>query len=389
MGKQGIVYKLLHLLNYNTVAKTAISLMSIHMRSPRVYIDGYPLENRAQRGIARVVTEAISRTYNVIDYTIGHENPIIYPIYGAAFRTCRRGQDQKDLRTRLGLRKMPLPKPSILEGEFDVFHSAYFITCPVQQIHKIQHVHDMIPELLPRMMGRWGQRESTRKASAIRQADTLICVSHATKSALLEVHPQLKSRIEVVPHGGDHLCRDQKPIFEVAARPYVLFVGHRTTYKNFEVVLKAVTSKRWPSWLRLLVVGDLPSNQECEYVAKHRVRDRIEWLSNVMDEQLAELYNQAGAFVFPSKMEGFGLPILEAQLNGCPLVASDIPVFREVAGNAAVFFSPDSPDELLDAIQTALDERLALIERGFVNAARYSWEAAATQLVNIYRSCLQ
>ena len=123
----------------------------------------------------------------------------------------------------------------------------------------MQHVYDMIPELLPEIMGRWGRLESKRKAVAINQADTLICISHATKLAVLQVHPQLQKRIEVVPLGGNHLCHAREPVEKIVRAPYVLFVGHRHTYKNFEVVLKALTTKSWPAGCRLLVVGRPPT----------------------------------------------------------------------------------------------------------------------------------
>jgi hypothetical protein len=173
---------------------------------PRVYLDGYPLENTAQRGIVRVVTETVARSCNVVEYTIGHQNPLLYSLPGVSFRVCRRDRREAGEFSRFRMRNCK-PLIPMADGEFDVFHSTYFIACPVRQIHKIQHVYDMIPEQLPEVMGRWGRLESKRKAAAIKQADTLVCISNATKAAVLQVHPDLQKRIEVVPLGGDHLCR--------------------------------------------------------------------------------------------------------------------------------------------------------------------------------------
>ena len=119
------------------------------------------------------------------------------------------------------------------------------------------------------------------------------------------------------------------------------------------------------------------------------VRSQIDWAGHVSDERLADLYNRAAAFVFPSKMEGFGIPVLEAQQNFCPLVASDIPVFREVAGDGAVYFMPDDPAGLGQAVDHAVSDRGSLIERGTANAARFSWAHAAARMIEIYRSFLQ
>jgi glycosyltransferase involved in cell wall biosynthesis len=133
----------------------------------------------------------------------------------------------------------------------------------------------------------------------------------------------------------------------------------------------------------------MPSIRERIQVTYYGVQSKIEWLGNVTDDRLAELYNNAGAFVFPSRLEGFGIPVLEAQLNFCPLVASDIPVFREIAGDGAVYFSPTDSADLLAAIDRAINERSTLQELGRANAFRYSWEAAAVKMVNIYNSCVQ
>ncbi len=353
---------------------------------PRVYLDGYPLENLLQRGIARVVMETVARSCNDIDYTIGTENPLLYEIAGVSFHSCMRDRNQAGEFSRFTRRKKVSWKLSSASSKFDVYQSAFFIPCPELEIHQIQYVYDMIPEQLPDIMGRWGYLESKRKSAAIEQADTLVCISHATRDALLAIHPHLQTRIEVVPLGGEHLCRAREPIATIVHAPYVLFVGHRHAYKNFEVVLRALASTFWPPELRLLVVGRPATIHERLLTAFYGVRARIDWTGYVSDDKLAELYNRASAFVFPSLMEGFGIPVLEAQLNFCPLVASDIPVFREVAGDGAVYFKPTDPDGLANAVIQASNNRSSLIERGSVNAQKFSWNRAATKMIDIYKA---
>jgi len=106
----------------------------------------------------------------------------------------------------------------------------------------------------------------------------------------------------------------------------------------------------------------------------------------VSDEILASLYQRAQALVFPTLFEGFGLPVLEANSLGLPVACSDLPVLHEVAGAAAVFFDPYSPDSIADAIWSVLTNpglRRQLTERGLTNAKRYSWQKTAEQFLDI------
>jgi glycosyltransferase involved in cell wall biosynthesis len=99
-------------------------------------------------------------------------------------------------------------------------------------------------------------------------------------------------------------------------------------------------------------------------------------------------YAGAAAFIFPSLAEGFGLPVIEAMGCGCPVIASDIPVFREVAGDAALFFDPHDPAALADMMRRSLDSsvRTPLASAGRKRAADFSWDKSATILRGVYES---
>ena len=113
----------------------------------------------------------------------------------------------------------------------------------------------------------------------------------------------------------------------------------------------------------------------------------VRFLGRVSDENLRQLYNQAVCFIFPSIYEGFGLPLLEAMTCGCPVLASDIPVFREVCGDAAIYFDPYDETSIRDSIERFLKmddngkKRLQVL--GYENAQRFSWEKSAQHIISI------
>ena len=342
-----------------------------------VWVDGYPIENRLQRGIGRVAHETLLRSSTRIAYTVGLDAPLCWPeIDGVQYHNYAR-------RTR-GKFSIQID-PSGPLPDCPIYHSYFFVPCPVKDRVVVQHVHDMIPERLPGIMGRWGRGESRRKKVAIDQADALICLSDATRQELLAHYPYLADKPVFVVHpAGDHLAAKQTGSKD--ADDYVLYVGHRHVYKNFRIILKAMATGAWPRQLRLVAVGRPPNVVERALVARYRLGNRVAWHGVVDDDQLGALYQRATALLFPSLMEGFGIPVIESQANRCPLVCSDIAVFREVAGEAAVFFDPHDPNDLCRAVSEAAGSRAELIQSGLENLNRFSWQKTADRSMEVYRA---
>jgi glycosyltransferase involved in cell wall biosynthesis len=252
-------------------------------------------------------------------------------------------------------------------------------------------VHDLVPERLYGVCGDWAVGEIERKRECVLCADICICVSQATADDLIRFYPELKGRVRVVHHGAEHLGE----LFESRARPaeppFALFVGQRNYYKNFRVVLDAIQHPEWPNEVSLHVVGPPFAPHEISLVAVLGLKDRIVHLGRLSDDKLRFQYRTASCFLFPSLLEGFGLPIVEAQMNGCPVVASDIPVFHEVAGPAALFFDPRRGEKLAIAVAESLKSHVQtrLVEQGVENAKRFSWERAADQIIEIYEEMVE
>ena len=140
----------------------------------------------------------------------------------------------------------------------------------------------------------------------------------------------------------------------------------------------------------LVVAGGRPEleTHEIELLIAHRLEDRVVLLPGVSDDTLRVAYAGAAAFVFPSLAEGFGLPVIEAMGCGCPVIASDIAVFREVAGEAALYFDPHDPAALATAMRRSLEPttRTALAAAGRKRAADFSWDKSAAILRGVYES---
>ncbi len=138
--------------------------------------------------------------------------------------------------------------------------------------------------------------------------------------------------------------------------------------------------------MRLRVVGNPLGDHEWRLIDALSIRKLISEAGRVSDEDLQAEYRHAEFFIFPSLMEGFGLPLLEAQLNGCPVLCSDIPAFREVAGNAAVYFDPRLSESLVAAVAGFMQstDSQDLRALGYANATRYDWDRTAAATLRVY-----
>jgi glycosyltransferase involved in cell wall biosynthesis len=233
-----------------------------------------------------------------------------------------------------------------------------------------------------------------QKRRCVQEADTVICISEATRSDLLAVYGIPAERTRVIPLGtseefrvlGDAPVPDRSP----AGRPYLLYVGERLHYKGFGTLIRAYARWAGRDTANLLVVGPNWSRRETEELARLNVRGRVVLLGRIDDHALSLLYNRALALVFPSLYEGFGLPLLEAMACGCPVVASRIPSTMEVAGDYPFYFEPENEESLLAALDRALKEgkQTQRITLGFERAKRFSWDNTASQTLITYRALL-
>jgi glycosyltransferase involved in cell wall biosynthesis len=217
----------------------------------------------------------------------------------------------------------------------------------------------------------------------------VIAVSESTKKEILR-HFDVPAAGVVVTHEGiDETLTRMKPGKRPVKDPYFLYVGNVYPHKNIDVLLRAFAKVSDRAKLVLVGKDDFFYRRLRHTPAFMTLGDRIEIISKSTDSQLANLYRHAEALVFPSRMEGFGLPAIEALALGCPVVVSDIDVFHELLGDVPLYFDPKSEAELAGHLIRLLDTPMrspAFTKKASAVAKRYSWKAMAVATHALYES---
>lgn len=276
----------------------------------------------------------------------------------------------------------------------DLVHPTYFQSLSLKPINSygcpsVFTVYDFIMDIFADQIDP-SRAEVEKQKAAILAADALLCISHNTKRDLLERFPHLEPRVTVTPLAGDldiSLSYGAEP---VPARPYFLFVGSRTRYKNFDGLLRAFAPlAQNGADLALAVMGDAFSADENQLIEELELTKHVENWGRLRDAHLAKMYRCALALVYPSFYEGFGIPPLEAMNCQTLVIAANNSSIPEVTGDAALLFDAAKTDELFDRLRAVWHgevDRAALIEKGRARAAQFSWERTAEQTAAVYRA---
>lgn len=238
-----------------------------------------------------------------------------------------------------------------------------------------------------------------------KHAIKIITVSEFSKKEIMDVYKIPAEKIEVVYNGFSsdvykdmHLDKDSARSlllekYQIDA-PYFMFTGRLEAKKNFERLVKAFLkfkAKNPQSKYKLVLVGKKGNGFE-EVMMKLSLEQEdsdIIYLKYLSSEENAFLLNNAELFIFPSLYEGFGIPVLEAMSCGCPVVCSNTTSLPEVAGEAAIKFNPENIDLIEKAMETVVfnpEVRQALIEKGFEQSKKFSWEQCATDTLKIFEN---
>lgn len=271
-----------------------------------------------------------------------------------------------------------------------IFHSTYYRSLEGWQGRQVVSVYDLIHEKYPDIFAD-AKKVLYLKSQAFNRADHILCISQTTKEDLVRYYDIPAEKVSVAPLAYSELFRSVKSA-EIQFRvdiPFILYIGGRSRYKGFSDLVTAYS--RWKSRheVGLIVVGDEWTQEETDLFSRLGIRDRILLYGHVTDQQLRDLYNQARAFVYPSHYEGFGIPLLEAMACGCPLVASDIPSTREVAGNIPFYFEVAKLENLEDVLTMCVERDLRdsdQVRVGVDWAGQYSWRKTAQAFMDAYRS---
>jgi glycosyltransferase involved in cell wall biosynthesis len=267
----------------------------------------------------------------------------------------------------------------------DLFISTYYTT-PLST-PSVLMAHDMIPEVMEWDLNRplWQD-----KHHAIRSASSLIAVSENTANDLVRFFPEIsRDSVKVAYHGVDPIFHpanpqeidDFKDKYKIA-KPYFLVVGLRSGYKNVMLLFQSFAKLENKESFAIVCVG---GGEELEDELVPYVSEKnIYLLPHIEDNDLRLAYTAAVALVYPSKYEGFGLPILEAMACGCPVITCPVASIPEVAGDAALYVNHDV-DEMAIALSDIQnqDVRQSLIAAGFEQARKFSWSQMAKTVSSV------
>jgi glycosyltransferase involved in cell wall biosynthesis len=222
---------------------------------------------------------------------------------------------------------------------------------------------------------------------AVRSADRIITVSESSREDIIKTYPSSTSKTVAVHNGVTPRDADLRtPITGLTKNQYLLFVGSNNPRKNISGLLRAYRRYRQRSNtpVPLALVG--PDNDLFRSNRLPKV-DGVLTFGYVSESELAWLYHNASAFVFPSFYEGFGLPILEAMNAGTPVITSDRGAMAEVASDAACLVDPENTEAIATAIERVLNGEYAndLREDGYERAGEFTWERTARETLDVYR----
>lgn len=314
------------------------------------------------------------------------------------------GEPNMELPAGLELRQMPLPRLALYESWHrlrrpkvdvattapDVIHATSFPVPPrstalVLTVHDLAFVHEPA-HFTPR-----GNRFFRRGLElALEDADIVVCPSEATLADCL-AQGFKRDRLRVVPLGVDLRRASEEEVIRVKAKhgldkPYVLWVGTIEPRKNLPGLAKAFASLE-RSDVGLVLVGPSGWNEDVD-AAMAPISDRVRVLGSVDRKELSALYAGATVFCFPSLLEGFGFPVLEAMAQSTPVVTSRGTSTEEISGDAALLVDPRDPATIAEALQRMLDDEALRDRLGAAGAKRaeaFTWERTAQGLADVYR----
>ena len=283
----------------------------------------------------------------------------------------------------------------ILSKHYDpnIIHNTYYNAAKYNTRHakKIITVYDMIHELFPDQFAKEDKTTELKKF-AVADADHIICISNNTQKDLIKFFNVNINKTSVIHLGFSFGTKEIKNP-EKTNKPYLLYVGSRTGYKNFIRFIEAYSAPKIKNFFDLIIFGSNKLNNE-EISLFNRLQIPKENFKQVNgdDTVLAGYYKNASLFVYPSLYEGFGLPPLEAMHHGCPVVCSNAGSIPEVVGNAALLFDPYSVESIRDTITSVVYDdklRLSLTLKGFKQVKKFSWEKCARETYKVYKEVLR
>lgn len=252
-------------------------------------------------------------------------------------------------------------------------------------------VHGLEYEYSPEsysFFARWYMRLSIRYS--VRMAERIIAVSENTKRDLTRLYHVSEKKISVIHEGFSGVSAAMSQTDEPIGQPFFFFIGRLETRKNVVRIIEAFEIFKTKTGLpyRLVLAGKPGYGYEKieEKIQTSRLKTEISLVGYVSELERWQYMRSAAAFLFPSLYEGFGLPVIEAQSVGVPVITTNTSSLPEIAGEGAVYVDPMKPEHLAEAMETLVrdpEKRADIIGKATRNASRFSWVACAREVVGL------
>ena len=278
----------------------------------------------------------------------------------------------------------------INKSESNIIHDTYYSSSLLKIRNKtnILTIYDLIHEKFPHFYER---NYISHRKKIIENSDFFICISEKTRQDFIGYYKVPIEKTKVIHLGAEHILDYSKNIKSInfKKKPFLLYVGSRSKYKNFKLLAKAVAKSDliMNNFDIVCFGGGNFTKEEKNFFENNSITNFIS-IASGDDNILATLYSEATALVFTSVYEGFGLPMIEAMASKCPLFVSDIDITKEVCLSSAEYFDSQDSDDLKFKLENTLFDSLKLKElahKGYNLSKKYNWKKCADKTIDVYK----
>jgi glycosyltransferase involved in cell wall biosynthesis len=286
----------------------------------------------------------------------------------------------------------------IKKNDFDLFHPTYYNANFINKLENkpfVITIYDLIHEKLSQEFPEFKNDHVLLKnrKSLLEKSSKIIAISDTTKKDIIDLYGIDSTKIEVIHLGNSFVVNDRSKFNRLINYDYILFVGNRSYYKNFEFFIETIADLLINYNLKLVCAGGGDfSLTELNLISFLGLNNSVISKSIISDDILQNYYENAILFCFPSLYEGFGLPVLESFASRCPVLLSNRGSLPEIGGDAAIYFDPYDKQSLYVSTNSLITDenfRKTLVTRGSLRVKKFTWENTFKQTLELYKNVVE